>query len=468
MEPSRAVEGESRPGHEPLAPPGSSLRAAILDGMWFSVMTGAGETYLTPFGIFLKATTFQIGLLATVPPLFGAIAQGLGVWLMERFASRRTFIAAGAALQALVWLPIALVPFFMESGSNALGVLIALVACYHVTGNTVGPAWNSLIGDLVPSAIRGRFFGRRNQLTGFCTFVAMVVAGSCLDICARSHSAATGYLSVFLVALVARLLSARWLGRYDDPPYESPPDQRFSFWQFLRRARDSNFAKFVLFVSAMNFGVAFSGPYFAVYMLRDLRLSYFEYTLISAALMLTQFLTMHYWGALADRFGNKKLLTVCGWGIAVVPVMWLVSANSFYLVLIQTYAGFAWAGFSLASASFMFDAVAAAKRARCAAHQAIICAVFVFAGSLAGGLAAGHLPQAVAVGSWTWIPRSPLLLVFLVSTVVRFVALALCLPLFSEVRDVEPISSRDLVFRIVRLRPATGATFGFFGQGSRA
>jgi MFS family permease len=215
-----------------------------------------------------------------------------------------------------------------------------------------------------------------------------------------------------------------------------------------------------VFVATMNLAAAFSGPYFAVYMLQALRLSYFEYTLISCAMTLTQFLTMLYWGRLADRVGNKRILSFCGWGVSIIPVLWLVSAQPLYLVLLQIYTGFVWAGFNLASASFMFDAVTPPKRGRCAAYQAIVTAVFVFAGALAGGAVAERLPAVFDFGFWAWHPASNLLAIFVVSSALRLIAVLCFLDWFREVREVEAITNRDLLFRIVRLQPAMGATFG--------
>src|SRR5690606_13056435 len=134
----------------------------------------------------------------------------------------------------------------------------------------------------------------------------------------------------------------------------------------------SNFARFVYFVSLINFGVNIATPFFAVYMLRDLQFSYMEYTIVTATNTVTQFLTMQYWGQISDQFGNKKILNVCGYGVAFSPILWLFGDAMWYLLLIQVFAGLVWAGFNLAAANFMFDAVTPPKRARCAAYQAMV------------------------------------------------------------------------------------------------
>jgi hypothetical protein len=48
-------------------------------------MMGIGETYLSAFALFLKASTPQIGLLASLPPLLGSLAQLLSAWLRSRY-----------------------------------------------------------------------------------------------------------------------------------------------------------------------------------------------------------------------------------------------------------------------------------------------------------------------------------------------------------------------------------------------
>jgi hypothetical protein len=48
---------------------------------------------------------------------------------------------------------------------------VELIFARALSANAAGlPVWSSLIGDLVPAGIRGRFFGRRNRATGMSTF----------------------------------------------------------------------------------------------------------------------------------------------------------------------------------------------------------------------------------------------------------------------------------------------------------
>jgi MFS family permease len=273
-----------------------------------------------------------------------------------------------------------------------------------------------------------------------------------------------GFAAAFLIATIARWWGGRIFAQVEDPPIHVPDDSKFTFWQFISRARQSNFVKFVLFVSFMNFAVAISGPYFAMYMLNDLKLSYLEYMCVVATGVLIQFVVMRSWGALSDQFGNRKILRVCGWLVAFNPWMWLISDNLVFLIFIQLYSGFFWSGFNLAAANFVFDAVTPAKRARCIAYQAIVNGVLVFIGSLIGGVMAMNMPD-ILTRSLSWfVPSSPFLALFLLSGVLRAITMAFLYPAFREVRAVQRIRGHELLVRVTTLRPLWGATYGFVNQ----
>lgn len=436
-----------------------SLRAALYDGMAHSVMLGAGESYLNAFAIFLKGSALQIGLLISLPPLIGTWLQVLCISASERFRSRRKLLLWGISTQALLWLPMALIPFLLASATAQVWTLLALVTFYYITAHLTTPAWSSLIGDLVPIEARGGYFGYRNRLSGMWAFVALLAAGQILSFSEQRGQAAYGFAAIFGIALLARVLSIYFLARYEDPPYQVSPAQRFSFWQFISRAPHSNFAKFVIFFSAMNFAIFIAGPYYAMYMLNDLKMSYAQFTAVTAISTMTQFLTMHYWGRLADQFGNKKILTICGAGIALIPFPWLITSNFWAILLMQTYAGVVAAGFNLASANFIFDAVTPPKRARCVAYQSAVNALFVVAGTLLGSAVATHVDTNWPIEQSLALPDSQYMWVFFLSGVLRLAVLLAFVPLFREVRDVQPISHRELIFRIAHLRPLSGITF---------
>lgn len=440
-----------------------SLKFAIRDGLFFSIMSGAGESYLSAFAIFLKASNPQIALLASLPQLIGALLQFISVQLLNLLKSRKKIILYGVVGQALAWLFILTTPFI--PGRQAVAWLITSVIIYTVLGSFANPAWNSLMGDLVRSNQRGRYFGRRNGVMSIAAFISLCFGGILLHETEKWGRVGLGFVLLFSVAFVARLISARYLSLMSEPKYTPRAEDHFSVWQFLRNGRNTNFGRFVLFTALIHFSVHVSGPFISPYLLRDLNFSYLQFMCSSAATVLAQFLTLHLWGRFGDQFGNKKVLAVTGTLLPILPLFWL-STTDFYLILgIQVLGGVIWAGFSLSMGNFVFDAVSPAKRAQCIAIYNSANAIGIFLGASLGGNLSRWLPNAIDVGSFHFTLVSNLQLLFLLSAVLRLIVSLKFLPMIREVREVKPFDTKDFFIAIAQMRPLSGFKFNLFTLG---
>jgi len=367
-----------------------SLRHSIKDAAAYAVMMGIGETYLSAFALFLKASTPQIGLLASLPPLLGSLAQIVSAWLGRLAGRRKPIILAGAGLQALAWLPITLLPLLFPSA--AVPLLITSVVVYQCGAHLAAPQWASLMGDLVPMKRRGRFFARRTSIVSLVTFVSLAVGGLVLHGTTEAGNTLAGFLVLFGVAMLARGISTYHLARMQDPDgqvaaLELPA--RESWWRKLRK---SNFARFSVFYALMQFSVATASPFFAVYMLRDLEFSYAQFMANTGISVLAQFLTLTQWGRISDAFGNRRILSVTGFMLPLMPLLWLVSPNFWYLLLVQILSVLSWAGFTLGASNFLYDLVARENRATYLAVHNVLASTGIFCGALLGGYLGLVLP----------------------------------------------------------------------------
>jgi predicted MFS family arabinose efflux permease len=230
-----------------------------------------------------------------------------------------------------------------------------------------------------------------------------------------------------------------------EPVQHCRADSYFSFFDFLRRARESNFARFVFFSGALHFCVYLAAPFFSVFMLRDLKFNYMTYTILISTVSLVTILTIGRWGISADRVGNVKVLRITSLLIAGLPLWWIVCRHPAYLILAQAVSGMAWAGFNLCALNFIYDAATPAKRTRCISYFYFFNGIAIFLGSLIGGYLADRLPMLFGYR---------LLSLFLLAAVLRLAVALFLAPRIKEVRPVAAVSSRDLVFSIVGLKPA--------------
>ncbi len=425
-----------------------SLSYSVLDGTFSASMIGFGESFFAAFAVFLKANNIHLGLLSSLPLLLGSLAQMLSNHLIKRFKSRKTLVVSAALLQGLMYIPVALVYFF---GTLRVEYLILFACFYWIFGMILGPAWNSWMGDLVDEKKRGAYFGMRGKITGSATFISYMIAGYILQkFSGDTMMQYAGFVTVFCLALSSRMISVAFLIKKHEPPYSTVKSAEFSLLQFIRQARFRNYGLFVLYLSVMNAAVYISAPFFTPYMLYDLEMDYMTFTIVNAAAIITKIFFVPVWGKSSDRFGTRKVLSLTGFLMPLTPLLWVISGDVYYLIAIQIYSGFIWAGFEIASFNFVFDTTTPQKRARGIAYYNVINGVAIFAGSLVGALAVRY----------NELFHSRYFLVFIISGIIRYVASFVFIPRLREVRQVEHIPYSDLLFKVISTMPTTGLVFG--------
>jgi len=435
----------------------NSLNHSLKDARAFAVMTGIGETYLSAFAIFLRASTPQIGLLASLPPLLGSFIQPVSAWLGRATGHRKAIVLSGASIQAVAWLPIAVLPVVFPS--HALPLLIMSVILYQCGAHLATPQWGSMMGDIVPTRRRGRFFARRTKIVSLTTFLALTVGGLVLQKFSSSGQTLLGFALLFGIALTARLVSVYHLAQMHDPRGQAAEMAPVVKRHWLERLRHSNFARFSGFFALTQFSVAIASPFFSVYMLRDLHYSYFAFMTNTGMAILAQFLTLGQWGRISDVFGNRRILSVTGMVIPLMPLLWIFSSNYWYLLFAQVISGLTWAGFSLSASNFLYDLVSREKRTTYLAIHNMLSNTGIFAGAMLGGYLGLVLPTSVSLLGHTFSWGSALLGVFAVSTLARALMVIVLLPRIREVRRVRPIKVSELIFRVTRVNALAGMFF---------
>lgn len=445
-----------------------ALRHSVRDGMAYSVAAGGGETYFSAFALFLRATAPQVALLTTLPPLVGSLAQLLSAWA-GRYMSRKRLVLIGASMQALLWLPILALPHWFAN--EAVALLLVLLALYHGGGNFSAPQWTSLMRDLVSDRRRGRYFGYRTRRTTIMSFLALVVCGVILHVFDKAGQTYTGFVVVFLIAFSGRALSVYHLGFLHEPNLQddasaAPLDVHLSHW--WQTVKSSGAVGFTFYFTLMNMAVGIASPFFAVYMLRDLQFSYLEFMTMTGMSVFVQFLTLNTWGRIADVYGNRSILIVTSMTLPVVPLLWLVSSDYFYLLLAQALSGLSWAGFTLSAGNLLYDLVPRSRRAAYVALHNVGNAGGVFLGAMAGALLAAWLPGREPLFGGLANP-SNLLYLFALSGAVRAI---LALSFVRRVRELRKprraISAPALVLRVTGFNAMLGLYYEFIGRAPSA
>jgi len=426
---------------------------SIQEGSAWALSSGFGYSYITPFALVLGASNTHIGFLQSIPNLVGSVSQLFTQRVMRR-TTRKSLVMHGAGLQALTWLVlIAIGALFFFTGIDSGVAPILLVIAYTflvLSASFTVPAWESWMKDIVERNF-GIYFGTRNRIIGAIALISMLLAGFILDFFKPIH-VFIGFSILFFVAFVGRAISTFLFTKIYEPDYKMKDDMHDHFGAFVEHMTKSNFGKFTLFITLFTASHAIAGPFFAVYMLKNLGFSYITFTVVSIASAIASLLFLSAWGKFADNYGNKKVLTICGFSIPALPFLWLLTpmlVDTNFLVPmifgINFLSGLLWGGFGLASFNFIFDSIPTERFIPIAANFNVINGVGLFVGATIGGILSSL--DFVVIG------LSSILFIFFLSGVMRFLVSAIFLTRIKEVRKVKRLTLKQAEHALLHISP---------------
>lgn len=395
-------------------------------------MLGFTQNYITPFALALKATTAQIGMLTSFPNFATALPQLAAPDLAEKAGSRKGFILPMVFVHALSWLPVILIPFVIHS--SQIWWLIAFITLGSIFGAIANPAWGSMMADLVPGRLRGMYFGNSTRITGIVTLAVGFIAGGILQI--FSGNVMIGFAILFGGAAVCRFFSLYFLSEMYEPPLSKNEYDNQSLSSMARHITSTNLGRFTIYVALINFATNLASPFFAVYMLSDLKFSYTTYIINVSFFSIALLAVQTFWGRRADWAGNIKIITITSFLIPFVPLIWLGSTNVYFLIGAQIFSGISWGGFNLASVNFVYDSSEAKGRSKYIAFFNAMTGIALCLGALIGGFLIPYLPP---------IFGNQILTLFVISGLLRGVVTAFLLRFIFEVRKVPQVGTLRLL-----------------------
>jgi len=435
-----------------------SLSLSIRDGFFASIFaTLTGGVFLTGFALAIGANALHIGIIAAIP-LVGNMFQFIGAYLVNKKGKRKPVSIKSATLARAIWILMVLLPFtfkWLPPGQIITGFLIIL-AIGHLFGAISGVAWLSWISDLVPETHRGRFFGKRNMIIGVAVLSITMLGGKFIDVFGDPIWA---FQILFVAAIIAGAISITYLQRIPEPASPPPVQKENYFRTIFLPVKDHNFRMLLLFAMMWSFSVNFAAPFFIVYKIKELHLSY---TFVAFLISLNSFfdlLGMRFWGRFSDKVGNRPVMILCSFFATFLPFGWLwTSADSFsiYLLLpmLQIIGGFFWAGMNLASVNMLFGLAPSENKAVYFSAYASVNGISAAVASLGGGilgLAMAHRGLDLIV-----IQIVGLKIIFLVSWVLR----CLSIPLLWRVHEPKGLPFPQAI-RVLRSVRSINSTQGF-------
>lgn len=423
-----------------------SLKNSTMEGIFNSAAGSIQSSYTVPLALVLNASNAEIGILTSLQSLSGTVSHLPGAMLTKFYNRKSIWLVAQLLARVLIWIPIMFLPFLAIE--NRVMIFIALMVVANFFLYVRGPAWSSLMGDLVSLKIRGRYFGKRNMYINISGMIATLAAGFLL--------AYLGFPGIFILSIIFGIVAVFFFIKIREPPMERVFHYHHNFsidpkkwYQGIMLNR--NLVIFTVYMTFMNFAMDMAGPFYAVYMLKSMNIGYEWFAVAIVVGVLTRALTTKYWGRLNDKFGSRKVLVICGFLGCFVPFGWMLVSNVWHIVIVKIYDGIIFSGFDLVVFNFLLDTAPAKDRPKYIANHNFS----IGFGSVAGSLFGGFLAQSFEGVGFFWL--FGLQIVFLISFLLRL----FCFIILLMVKDVDIKQStiapvRYVFWQAIAVEPARG------------
>ncbi len=323
------------------------VRGSYWEGAFCSLMVGSTESFALYFALKSGISYSELGLLSTMPIVLGSFCQ----WLIPQFirdqdARRWKLICYGIQILGIIALIQA------TQSNNPSFWLFPGLSLYWIGGMSSGPLWLQWISNEVPSKIFSNFFSKRNAVLSMITVLAYLATSFFLSGGGDLHR----FFIAFIIGGVARILglvTQAWISRPSVSATQHPHFQA----QFSAGKRDSGIrhinpdkipiVEIFLFTIFFKIASNISSPFFMPLMVRELHYSLLEFTLITSIPFVGRFMFLSNWGRSVDGMKPFIGLTIAGFGISVIPALWVTFPIYGFLLSLETISGMLWGGFEL-------------------------------------------------------------------------------------------------------------------------
>jgi hypothetical protein len=318
-----------------------------IDAIGVGLASAAGP-FLSIFLARLGATSFQIGLLTTMPAIAGLLfAIPLGRLLQRQRKIVPWFSGARLAVLSSYFLT-GLIAFLIPQ-SFLISATLVVWAIATIPQSLLSIAFSVVMNSVAGPTHRFDLMTRRWSTLGLTTAITVFLIGQFLD-----HSTfPNNYKLIFMGLSIGGLISYYFSSHIslDDltPPLENPNDnQKKGFLKYLELIKsEPAFVNFVLKRFVFLSGTALAAPLFPLYFVREIKVSDSWIATITVAQSVVMIFGYFFWTRQSRIHGAKVALLWTTFGLSMYPFLTAFTHRPWMIALYAGMAGIFQAGLDL-------------------------------------------------------------------------------------------------------------------------
>lgn len=319
----------------------------------FSITSGA---FLAGLAEHLGASDEFNGIIGAIPALAGVV-QIFSSLVFEKLEKRKFLISIMCFCYRFLLGLMFFIPFIIQNTNYRLIALASFYGLAYVLASFITPPASNWIVEMTPENIRGRYFAVKDSYSlAFVTIITLVF-GKVLDSYKNNNSINEGYAIIGAVVIILTIINFIFISSIKEPLAKKMQGELKFKDVILNPMKNKEFRKIIILFILWNVGLQIAGPFFSVYMVTKLKLSYTYIMIMGVITSLVRVVLVVYWGKFAD---SRSWITSAKYSIAVLAIchgLWTIVDKNTMMVMIpllHIIGGIAWAGINISLFNIQF------------------------------------------------------------------------------------------------------------------
>lgn len=359
-----------------------ALRNGIVEGVPAIILANLlGGPLQTVYLTYLGFSAFHIGLVLAIGP-FALLIQIVIAFIMQKYQNRKRMLFIAAVSHRILWVATGLIPLLFPQ-PLWVPMYLSLFLTSMIAGQASGVIWTSLMADVVPASLRGKYFGIRNTVHWGFVCATLLLGGMLMD----WLPGAKGFTILYIISACCVVWNGWVLTRFPNPPFQ-PSESGASMRMLFRPLQDKTFLAATLFISVFILVQNIVIPLFSYIMLEVIQFSATKVTTIIMIQNLVMMASYYVWGVLNGRYSTSRLLIWVFPIIAISCILWsgmAIMPALLILLVAHGLLGIGLAGYNLLMFNYLIGDTPKSERPMYIGVFSALTGISGFIGPIVGG-----------------------------------------------------------------------------------
>lgn len=324
----------------------------ILASIIFNLMTG---TYIAGVALYFGVKDSLVGIIGVMPAIT-SIIQVCSPLVFEKFKRRKALCMITFIIYRLLLVSIVFIPLITPNPILRQYLLLGIYCLSFILMNFASPAIATWQMSIVPNNLRADFFSRRDFYALIFNTIIGLTMGRVIDVFRNNGHQYRGFIVVYALAFLLVILEGIYIGKVKEPRVPTIPETLRLKDIFSKPLQNKNFRKVLIFSILWSFGVNIAIPFFQLYMIKYLKLSYTYIMVLGLISSICMVISIRFWGKFAQKHNWISTARVSMVVLILCYILWgFVSDKTIYLLIpVHVLNGIAWAGINIAMLNIPF------------------------------------------------------------------------------------------------------------------